>query len=145
MEYEPAVSQGHCSPCLCRASPSTPVCGGATRGWAWQGNSCSIRVGTAKWHQGLHHKPFVFVHLLPVLHQLGQNPIQCPLEVKDAVGALGELLVDLRRRGEVGTSCSESQGCSSGWGCSSPSAALSSPRPHPPQPGPCCLQERPRA
>lgn len=41
-------------------------------------------------------KPFVFVRLLPVLHQLGQNAIQCPLEVVDAVGALGKLLHDLQ-------------------------------------------------
>lgn len=39
--------------------------------------------------------------LLPVLHQIGQNAIQSPLKVKDVVGALRELLGDLRvgRRG----------------------------------------------
>lgn len=105
-------------------------------GCAWQGHRSVPWVGTAKWHQGWHHTPFVFVHLLPVLHQLGQKPIQGPLEVEDAVGALGELLIHLQRRGQAGASCSGSCGGSSGWGCSSPSAALSSPHP--------ALQGRPR-
>lgn len=41
------------------------------------------------------------MHLLPVLHQFRQNAVQHPLEVKDAVGALRQLLGDLQvgRRG----------------------------------------------
>lgn len=38
------------------------------------------------------------MHLLPVLHQFRQNAIQSPLKVKDVVGALRELLGDLRMR-----------------------------------------------
>lgn len=36
------------------------------------------------------------MHLLPLLHQFGQNAVQRPLQVKDVVGALRELLGDLR-------------------------------------------------
>lgn len=63
------------------------------------------RLNPAKRWQGFRsswrYKPFVFVHLLPVLHQFSQNAVQHPLEVEDAVGALSQLLGDLRvgRRG----------------------------------------------
>lgn len=95
------------------------------------------------------YEPFVFVCLLSILHQFRHHPIQRPLEVKDAVGALGKLLCHLQRSmggggqcdvgvsgrwGSIGGEDGSSQCCPHPWMLPPPSPMVA----HPLQPYPHC-------